>query len=145
MPRTYSSIEKIRAEHTWVTETPDPNKCGCRNLRCCEETGHKPEHVMALSQQSSGRFAGSTTVRPAVSMAGAWEDLMTDGAFHTALLFSPLPRISSRNNTGCPTSPKVRQRSHVETTPSRARITGRPRLRRSTLALPTSPRTNLGE
>src|SRR5262249_4580727 len=25
-----------------VTETPDPNKCGCRNLRCCEETGHKP-------------------------------------------------------------------------------------------------------
>src|SRR5262245_26573027 len=42
MPRTYSSIDKIRAELTWVNETPDPNKCGCRNLRCCEETGHKP-------------------------------------------------------------------------------------------------------
>jgi hypothetical protein len=42
MPRANSSIEKIRAELAWVTETPDPNKCGCRNLRCCEETGHKP-------------------------------------------------------------------------------------------------------
>src|SRR5215470_13081898 len=40
--RTYSSIDKIRAELAWVSETPDPNKCGCRNLRCCEETGHKP-------------------------------------------------------------------------------------------------------
>src|SRR5215475_6401174 len=35
MPRTYSSIDKIRAELAWGT---DPNKCGCRNLRCCEET-----------------------------------------------------------------------------------------------------------
>src|SRR5262245_34446549 len=42
MPRTYSSIDKICAELAWVTETPDPNKCGCRNLRCCEETRHKP-------------------------------------------------------------------------------------------------------
>jgi hypothetical protein len=33
MPRTYSSIEKIRAELAWVNETPDPNKCGCRNAR----------------------------------------------------------------------------------------------------------------
>ena len=24
MPRTYSSIDKIRAELAWVTETPDP-------------------------------------------------------------------------------------------------------------------------
>ncbi len=28
MPRTYSSIEKIRAELSWVNETPDPNKSG---------------------------------------------------------------------------------------------------------------------
>ena len=41
MPRTYSSIEEIRAELAWVNEAPDPNKCGCRHLRCCEETGHK--------------------------------------------------------------------------------------------------------
>ena len=40
--RTYSSIDKIRVELAWVNETQDPNKCGCRNLRCCEETGHKP-------------------------------------------------------------------------------------------------------
>jgi hypothetical protein len=26
-PRTFSSIEKIRAELAWVNETPDPNKC----------------------------------------------------------------------------------------------------------------------
>ena len=42
MPRTYSSLDKIRAELAWVNETPDPNKCGCRNLRCCEESGPKP-------------------------------------------------------------------------------------------------------
>src|SRR5262249_57053455 len=41
MHRTYSSIDKIRDELAWVNETPDPNKCGCRNARCCEETGHK--------------------------------------------------------------------------------------------------------
>jgi hypothetical protein len=32
MPRTYSSIDKIRAELAWVSETPDPNKCGCRDF-----------------------------------------------------------------------------------------------------------------
>jgi hypothetical protein len=41
MPRT-CNIDNIRAELAWVNETPDPNKCGCRNLRCCEETTHKP-------------------------------------------------------------------------------------------------------
>jgi hypothetical protein len=40
MPRTYSSIEKIRAELSWVNETPDPNRCGCRNLNCCERENH---------------------------------------------------------------------------------------------------------
>ena len=40
MPRTRINLEKIRAELTWVIEAPDPNKCGCRNVRCCEETGH---------------------------------------------------------------------------------------------------------
>src|SRR5215470_16175695 len=39
MPRTYSSIDKIRAELAWVNEAPDPNKCGCRNVRYCDETG----------------------------------------------------------------------------------------------------------
>jgi uncharacterized membrane protein len=31
----------------------------------------KPEHVLALSQRSSGRFGGSTTVSPAGNMNGA--------------------------------------------------------------------------
>jgi len=38
MRRTHTNIDKIRAELAWVNETPDPNKCGCRNVRCCEET-----------------------------------------------------------------------------------------------------------
>lgn len=42
MPRTYSNLEKLRAELTWVNETPDPNRCGCRNVRCCEEMQHQP-------------------------------------------------------------------------------------------------------
>jgi len=44
-----------------MNETPDANKCGCRNLRCCGQTGHKPAHVAALSQQSFGLSAGNTT------------------------------------------------------------------------------------
>src|SRR5258705_13287616 len=41
MQRTYSWIDKIRAELSWVTETTDPNKCGCRNLRCCRVRRHE--------------------------------------------------------------------------------------------------------
>jgi hypothetical protein len=37
MQRTFSSIDKIRAELAWITETPDPNKCGCRNVRCAKK------------------------------------------------------------------------------------------------------------
>src|SRR5215831_13137381 len=46
MPRMRSSIDQIRLELAWVNETPDPNKCGCRNVRCCVETGHKPGACM---------------------------------------------------------------------------------------------------
>src|SRR6266850_8195835 len=42
MPIRHSSIESIRAELTWVTETPDPNRCGCRHVLCCEREGHAP-------------------------------------------------------------------------------------------------------
>jgi hypothetical protein len=70
MPRTYSSIDKIRAELAWVNETPDPNKCDCRNVRCCEEadTGRMP--ALAQLQPSSGHSGGTTTVRPAGNMNG---------------------------------------------------------------------------
>jgi len=33
MPRSTSSIEKIRAELVWVSETPDPNKYGRGKVR----------------------------------------------------------------------------------------------------------------
>jgi hypothetical protein len=35
-----SSIEKIRAELTWVTEPVDAHVCGCRTAQCCKEQGH---------------------------------------------------------------------------------------------------------
>ena len=37
-----STLAAIRAELAWINEMPNPNKCGCRNFRCCEETRHKP-------------------------------------------------------------------------------------------------------
>ena len=40
MPRTYSNIDKIRAELAWVNEPANPNVCGCRHLLCCEHTSH---------------------------------------------------------------------------------------------------------
>src|SRR5262249_48926502 len=42
MPCAYFALDKIRAESTSVNETPDPNKCGCRNVRCCDENCHRP-------------------------------------------------------------------------------------------------------
>jgi hypothetical protein len=41
MPVRTLSIDAIRAELAWVNQEPDPNKCGCRNVRCCEKSGHK--------------------------------------------------------------------------------------------------------
>jgi hypothetical protein len=46
MPRTYPSIDKIRAELAWVNETPDPNKlnkCGCRNLKSSVSRGNRTQ------------------------------------------------------------------------------------------------------
>ena len=41
MSRTNSKIDNIHAELSWVAEEPDPNRCGCRHMRCCKEKGHK--------------------------------------------------------------------------------------------------------
>jgi hypothetical protein len=68
MPRLSSSIEKIRAELAWVNEPVDPNVCGCRHLRCCEQTGHtagkcprKPtEKMWSFRQQCFARSVGHT-------------------------------------------------------------------------------------
>jgi hypothetical protein len=42
MPARRLTIDAIRAELAWVNEMPDPDKCGCRNIRCCQETRHQP-------------------------------------------------------------------------------------------------------
>jgi len=65
MPARRLTLDAIRAELAWVNETPDPNKRGCRNVRCCEETGHKSRDVPDQSQRSFGRFGGS--ILPTVS------------------------------------------------------------------------------
>src|SRR5262245_52854260 len=56
MARKHSNLEKIRAELAWVNETPDPNKCGCRHLRCCKETGHKPAACTGVVATEFGSF-----------------------------------------------------------------------------------------
>jgi len=38
----YPLLHRHPRRLAWVNEAAAPNKCGCRNLRCCEETGHKP-------------------------------------------------------------------------------------------------------
>ena len=70
MPRTYSSIDKIRAELGWVNETADPNKCGCRSLRAATKQD-RPGACSGAVATNSGRFDGSTIARPAVNMDGA--------------------------------------------------------------------------
>jgi hypothetical protein len=47
---TYSSIEKIRAELAWVTETSDPNKCHFREI--LEKTLHD---FLQFLEQDRGR------------------------------------------------------------------------------------------
>jgi len=64
MPRSYSSMDKIRAELAWVTDTPDPNKCGCRNLRCCEETGHNPGECAGVVATKFWTFRWGRTTAP---------------------------------------------------------------------------------
>ena len=71
MLHTFSWMEKIRAELAWVTETPDPNKWGCRNLVAARNRDTAQELAAVLSPRSSGRSGGSTTASPAVNTDGA--------------------------------------------------------------------------
>ena len=40
MPRRRLSAPRFRQELSWVSTEPDPQKCSCRNHRCCRGTGH---------------------------------------------------------------------------------------------------------
>ena len=40
MPRPSVSLKQIREELVWVSQTPDPNKCGCRDMQCGKARGH---------------------------------------------------------------------------------------------------------
>ena len=39
MPRRLS-VRKFKQELSWVSADPDPEKCGCRDYRCCSERDH---------------------------------------------------------------------------------------------------------
>jgi len=71
MPRTYSSIDKIRAELAWVTETQILTNAAVATFDAVKKPATIQVHVPALSLRSSGRFVRNTTVRLAVNMNGA--------------------------------------------------------------------------
>jgi hypothetical protein len=79
MPRTYSSINKIRGELPWVNETSDPTNAAASTFDVVKKLDTGPEHVRPLSQRSSGRFAGITTARLAVNMDGVGVNNPGDG------------------------------------------------------------------
>src|SRR5262245_40104671 len=70
MPARRLSIAKIRAELACVNQTPDPNKCGCRNVRCWEETGHKAGACAGAVATKFWTFRLEYYCAPAVSMDG---------------------------------------------------------------------------
>jgi len=63
MLRTYSNIDKIRAELTWVNETSDPNvaRTNAAAVTCagCEETGHTTRHTGTPSPPAALRRLNS--------------------------------------------------------------------------------------
>ena len=71
MPARRITLDAIRAELAWVTETPDPNNCGCRNSVAVKKLDNSQELAPALSPRSSGRSDGSITVNHAVNTNGA--------------------------------------------------------------------------
>jgi hypothetical protein len=70
MPRTYSSIGKIRAELAWVNETPDPNNAAAVISDAVKKPDTGDELALVLSQRSSGPSDGSTAVRTAANTNG---------------------------------------------------------------------------
>src|SRR5215813_11554441 len=89
MQRTYSSIAKIRAGLSWVNETPDPNKCGCRNVRCCEETGTIPEPAVVAGTDNPNSCAGWSPLLQALRyMAKPENSLLNTGLFAWLLSIS---------------------------------------------------------
>jgi hypothetical protein len=70
MPRTYSSIEKIRAELAWVTETSIRTNAAVAISDAARKLDTGPELAPVLSQRSSGRSDGSISVNRAVNTDG---------------------------------------------------------------------------
>jgi hypothetical protein len=67
----HSSIDKIRAELAWVTETPDPNNAAVAIFDAARELDIGRELAPVLSRRSSGPSDGNTTVRHAVNANAA--------------------------------------------------------------------------
>jgi len=61
MARTYSSVEKIRAELAWVNETQIRTNAAAAKFAVVRKLDTGPERAPVLSQRSSGSFGGSIT------------------------------------------------------------------------------------
>jgi hypothetical protein len=60
MPRRRrANLNQIKKDLGYLSKEPDPNKCACRNVRCCEREGHAPGWCAGLRLQNYGRFGGS--------------------------------------------------------------------------------------
>jgi hypothetical protein len=71
MPRSYSSIEKIRAELAWLQKCQILTNVAAATFAATKKLDTRLEHVCGLSQRSSGRFGGSTIIHHAASTDGA--------------------------------------------------------------------------
>src|SRR5215468_2059279 len=71
MPARRLSLDAIRAELAWVNQEPDPNRCGCRNVLCCEREHHAPGACTSLPTTKLWMCRWSTFAQRAANTIGA--------------------------------------------------------------------------
>jgi len=50
-----ASVQRIVGELAWVGQTPDPSKCGCRDVRC----GAEHDETFSAFERATEKFAAS--------------------------------------------------------------------------------------
>ena len=71
MPSRRLSLDAIRAELAWMNETRDPNiNAAAAIFGAVRKPDISAANAHAQLRRSSGRFDGSTTIRPAANTGG---------------------------------------------------------------------------
>jgi len=70
MRRPRTSAEEIVKELSWVSETPDPSKCGCRDVRCGKDSGHVAGECGHAPTEKLWAFRWEYFCRDAASISG---------------------------------------------------------------------------